>query len=476
MTVARVFAVAVGYALNVYLARSLGPESFGLFATVLTVLTWLELAVAEGLPPWVIRIVDREETGPLVPPAYVWGQLALSVVLMAGLFLAAPLLASAFGQPAAALFFRVAAIDIPIFALYNLFIGVLIGTRQYGLQTLSTSGYSLVKLLATVVFVGAGLSVLGAVLGGVVASVGGLVLTIGAAMLFLRGRPLVGEVQLADVEDSGLAEATKGGVLAGSVIPAVLLAAQQLSLSADLWLVKAMLPPDRAGFYRAASLVAQVPLTLSAGIVWSLYAEYSDAQRRGDTARQSRYLTQIARLVVAAAGLCIAVVVPTAGALLNTIFSRAYEGGSMVLVVLITGISLGGLAIAFAPIAILEGHGWTVLPVAVGLVGTEIAASVFLIGRLGLVGAAIPVAVAFTLGSVAVGLAFRHRFKLTLGQLAQLIVPAVVVGGVGIFVHPAPGLQLVVYYVLAVAVFGGLLFATGGLTLRDIAEFREEMR
>lgn len=477
MTFARVLAVGVGYALNVYLARSLGPTSFGLFATVITVLTWLELVVAEGLPPWVIRIVDREETGPLVPTGYVWGQVGIALLITMLLIFMAPTLAGLFKQPESANYFRIASLDVPVFALYNLFLAVLIGTREYGLQTITSTGYSVVKLLSTIAFVGGGLAVVGAVYGSIAASVGGVVLTVGAAMLFLHGRPLVGRVTLPE-NDPGFAEATKGGAVAGSVMPAVLLAAQQLAVSADLWLVRAMLAPEVAGFYRAASLVAQVPLTLSAGIVWSLYSEYSDAQRRGDIERQSRYLTQIARLVVAAAGLCMAVVIPTAGPLLNTIFSSAYEGGTQVLMVLIAGISLGGFAIAFAPIAILEGRGWTVLPVAVGLVFAEIVAAIYLVGQttLGAVGAAIPVAVAFSIGSVAVMIAFRDKISLPVTTLARLIVPAVVVGVMGVFVHPAPGLQLIGYYVIAVLAFGGLLFATGGLTTADIAQFRKEMR
>ena len=102
MTATSVLTATLGYALNVFLARRLGPGAFGLFATVLTVATWLELVVAEGLPSWVIRVVDRDSEGPLIPRAYVGAQLGIAFILMAGLMGAASVLASVFGQPASA--------------------------------------------------------------------------------------------------------------------------------------------------------------------------------------------------------------------------------------------------------------------------------------------------------------------------------------------------------------------------------------
>ncbi len=478
LTATRIVTVALGYALNVYLARSLGPASFGLFATVLTVLSWLELAVAEGLPPWVIRVVDRESDRPLVPRTYVLGQLAIAIGLSALLAAAAPLLANVFGQPETAGLFRVAAIDIPLFGLYTLFWAVLIGTQSYGLQSLTSTTYSLVKLAATVLFVGSGLAVLGAVMGGIAASIGGLALVLILILVAFRGRKLVGgTVHAVAEEDEGFAEATKGGVLAGSIMPAVLFAAQSLVLSSALWLVKAMLPPADAGYFHAANLVAQVPFALSSGIVTGIYAAYSDAQRRGDLARQRHYITQATRLLFAAGVWCIAMVVPTATALLQTIFSDRYTGGGPVLVVLIVGTSLGMLGITLAPVAILEGRGWTVLPVAIGLVVTEVAVAALLVPRLGVTGAALPAASVFVAASVIAFVAFRDKITFpTFETLLRLGLPAVVVGAAGFFVRVGPGLPLIGYYVVASLAFAALLFASKGLTRDDVDAVRAGMR
>lgn len=484
MTAGRIFAVGTAYALNVFLARQLGPAAFGLFGVVITVVLWLELLVAEGLPLWIVRTVDPDGRGPLIPRAYVLGQIAFSIALALALALSAPLLAHVFAEPASVLPIRVAALDIPLFALYNLLLAVLLGSRRFGLQSAATSGYALTKLAATVALVLGGLSVLGAVLGSVAASAGGLIVTFALIRLVFRGRPLVGGssdlVALAPTGTGPLREGTPaplGDAISGSSATALLLITQSLALSADLWLVKAMLPAANAGYYRAASLVAQVPIALSTGIVWGLYAAYSSAHRRNDDVRQQHYLSQTVRLLVAAAGLWTALVVTTAGPLLATIFSKGYEVGAPLLVVLGAGTAVGLIGVALAPVLLIEGKTRRVLIAAASLVVAEIVAAAVLVPRIGALGAALAVTGAFTAASAAALVAVRGRLAFPLlATLARLLVPAVVVAALAFWIAPVAGLGLLAWYCLLSAVFAVLLFATRGVTIEDVRAVREGFR
>ena len=247
-----------------------------------------------------------------------------------------------------------------------------------------------------------------------------------------------------------------------------LIVSQTLALSLDLWMVKALLPAAQAGYYRGASLIAQVPFALSSGLVWGLFAAYSDARRRGDVERQRHYVSQSVRLLVAAASLWVALVVPTARALLITIgFPAAYGAGAPVLVLLTTGTAIGMVAVAVGPTLLLEGRGRAVLGTAIGLVAVEAVAAYLLIPRMGAKGAALAAGGAFAIAGVAALIALRERLAFPLAStLLRLVVPAAVVG-------LAAGPALIAWYVVASTLYAALLFVTRGLTRRDIESIRE---
>lgn len=466
LTASRVVTVGIAYALNVFLARQLGPDLFGLLAVIITVLAWFELFVAEALPLWVVRVVDSDADGPLIPRSYLFAQLGLSLALAAALFVLTPLLAKLFGTPEDTMLYRVAAFDLPLFALFTLFQGVILGGRAYVLQATTDISYSLAKLTATVLLVGSGLAVMGAILGSIAASVVGATLAFALIAWRFRGRRLVGD-------SPAHAEHTTGDAIRGSVVPAVLLLAQSLAVSADLWIVKAMLPAADAGFYRAAGLFAHVPITLSSGIVWGMYAAYSDAHRRGDTERLRHYVSQVTRLLVAAGGLWIAVIVPTASALLAFVFSAEYATGGTVLAILGVGMGVGMLGVAMAPLLLIEGHARGVLIGVLSILGAELVAAVALTARLGSTGTAIAVTTAYLVGTVLAFAAMRRHITLRLGStFLRLLAPAVVVGLAAWAIDPAANAWLIAWYAVFALAFAGMLFLTRALTRADIAAIK----
>lgn len=462
LTASRVVTVGIAYALNVFLARQLGPDLFGLLAVIITVLAWFELFVAEALPLWVIRVVDTDDDGPLIPRSYLYAQLGLSLALAAVLFVITPLLARIFGTPGDTMLYRVAALDLPLFALFALLQGVIMGGRAYVLQATTDIGYALAKLTATVLLVGSGLAVMGAILGSIAASVVGATLAFALILWRFRGRRLVGDSAVQATHSTGDA-------IRGSVVPAVLILAQSLAVSADLWIVKAMLPAADAGFYRAAGLFAHVPITLSSGIVWGMYAAYSDAHRRGDTERLRHYVSQVTRLLVAAGGLWIAVLVPTASTLLTFVFSAEYAPGGMVLAILGVGTGIGMLGVALAPLLLIEGHARAVLIGVLTILGAEIVAAIALTARVGSSGTAAAVTTAYLVGTVLAFLAMRRHVTLRLGStFVRLLGPAVVVGIAAWLIRPAADAWLIAWYAVFALAFAGMLFLTRGITRDDI--------
>ena len=254
-----------------------------------------------------------------------------------------------------------------------------------------------------------------------------------------------------------------------------LIVTQTLALSLDLWMVKALLPAAQAGYYRGASLIAQVPFAISSGLVWGLFAAYSDARRRGDVDRQRHYVSQSVRLLVATAALWAALVVPTARALLMTIgYPAAYGAGAPVLMLLTTGTAIGMVAVAVGPTLLLEGRGRAVLGSAIGLVALETVAALVLVPRIGAQGAALAAGGVFAIAGVATLAALRERLAFPLvSTLLRLLAPALVVGIAALAMRPAPGVALLGWYLAASLVYLALLFVSGGLTRDDVEAVRE---
>lgn len=462
LTASRVVTVGLSYALNVFLARQLGPDLFGLLAVIITVLAWFELFVAEALPLWVMRVVDSDADGALIPRSYLYAQLGLSVALAVVLILLTPLLARLFGTPEDTMLYRVAALDLPLFALLALFQGVIMGGREYVLQATTYVTYSLAKLTATMLLVGSGLAVMGAVLGSIAASVVGATIAYAIIVWRFRGRRLVGDSAVR-------ATHTTRDAIRGSIVPAVLILSQSLAVSADLWIVKAMLPAADAGFYRAAGLFAHVPISLSSGVVWGMYAAYSAAHRRGDTERMRHYVSQVTRLLVAAGALWIAVIVPTAGSLLTFVFSAEYAPGAAVLAILGVGTGIGMLGVALAPLLLIEGHARAVLISVLSILGAEVVAALILTSQVGYNGTAIAVAASYVVGTVLAFAAMRRHMTLQLGStFLRLLVPAVVVGLAAWLIDPAADARLIAWYAVFALAFAGMLFLTRAITRKDI--------
>ncbi len=478
MTGAKALAIGAGYATNVYLARVLGPDAYGLFGVVITVLFWLELVVAEGLPLWVARTTDSAaEWRRAVPRRYLLAQFALSLSLVAFLFAAAPWLARVFDAPSAQGLFRLAALDIPIYAFYNLFLSVLLGAQLFGAHSTSVIAYYTTKLASTVALVGvAGLAVTGAVLGSIGASLVGFSIAFVMVLVHAarqraaaRGR---GSAMHSEPEASSTRHRTRD-VVAGSVSPALLLLAQALMFSASLWLVRALDPGGAAGYYRAASLVAQVPIELAAGFTWALYAAYSVAHRAGDDALCRHYTSQATRLVMTAGIAWAALVVPTSQPLMSLLFSSDYAQSGPILQALTVGFSVGMLALTLGPTLLIRGHQGLLLGYAAGLVVFQVALTFVLTTRFGPIGAAVASGTTLALAGVAMLVFVKADLEFALWPtLARTAIPGIVVAAAAFAVPTARPVWLLALYPVLGALFVGLMWLTKGLTRADFEALR----
>jgi stage V sporulation protein B len=472
LTSTRLVVVLVAYLLNVFLARQLGPEQYGLLGVVVTVLVWLELVVAEGLPLYIARtggFSGGEETA--ISRRYLVAQIALSLAMAALLFVLAPLLARLFEAPESLVLFRFASLDIPLFGIYSLFSAVLLGAQLFGPYGFSEVAYSFAKLGATLFFtLVMGLAALGAVLGSVSASAAGI-LVAGLLVAWGYARHRIAEKDEPTHFDQ---EAVEGEALAGSVISVAFVLLYALLTSMGLWVLRAMDPGGAAGLYRAASLIALVPIEISAGLAVPLYAAYSNAYRREDAVRCTHYITQAVRLLLVAGVLWVALIAPTAEQLMGFVFSKTYADGGTLLAILVVGLTIGMFGDALAPLLLVRGKGKQLIGAVAVLLAILLGLSTVLIPRFDALGAGVASGGVLAAGGVAVLVYLRGELASGfLGQAARVLLAGAVVALLAWLAPVTASVTLLVWYVALAALYAALLWILRVVTPRDLRALYE---
>ncbi len=475
LTSTRLVVVLVAYLLNVFLARQLGPEQYGLLGVVVTVLMWLELVVAEGLPLYIARTGGFSGgEGRAISRRYLVAQIVLSLAMAALLFALAPLLARLFEAPESLLLFRFASLDIPLFGIYSLFSAVLLGAQLFGPYGFSEVAYSFAKLGATLTFtLVLGLAALGAVLGSISASAMGI---LAAGLLVAWGYARHRIAQRDEPQELDQA-AVAGQALAGSVISVTFVLLYALLTAMGLWVLRAMDPGGDAGLYRAASLIALVPIEISAGLAVPLYAAYSNAFRREDAARCTHYITQSARLLLVAGVLWVALIAPTADSLMELVFSRTYAQGGTLLAILVVGLTIGMFGDALAPLLLVRGKGKQLIGAVAALLVMLVGLSAVLIPRFGALGAGVASGGVLAAGGVAVLVYLRSEIASGfLGRAARVLLAGAVVALLAWLAPITATPALLGWYIALAALYAALLWVLRVVTADDLSSLYEGIR
>ena len=94
LTLASLIYLIAGYGATLFLARKLGPEQYGRYGVIISVMTLINLMQTSGLPQAVSKYSQHfQNRGGNCTPS-VEAQLMLTIVLSIGLALMAPVLAS----------------------------------------------------------------------------------------------------------------------------------------------------------------------------------------------------------------------------------------------------------------------------------------------------------------------------------------------------------------------------------------------
>jgi O-antigen/teichoic acid export membrane protein len=254
-----------GYVLNVLLARYLGPESYGIYGLVMSVLLWIEIVVINGLPYAVQKFISSDESR---SGAILWTagqmQFVVAAVLFGLSFALAPFIANFFKDARLVIWFRVAFIDILVYGFFHIFSSYQNGLRHFGKQALLLIVYGLSKLGFVIFFIFVTRTLTGVFLANVAGSIVGLIMS----LLFL-GK----DIQIGAYDRLQLIRFAFPSLLYFLMM--------NLLLYIDLWVVNYFLGKTTGGYYVAASTIARIPYFVVFGLSATVLPTLSNKLKSG---------------------------------------------------------------------------------------------------------------------------------------------------------------------------------------------------
>jgi stage V sporulation protein B len=457
LVVEQMFLTGSGYVAALVLAWGLGPERFGLYGVLISVLVWVQRTALLGVPTATTKLVaeGRQPISSVKRSAQAMG-LGLVVAAFAGFWFGAPWLARIFQVPDQVALFRLAALDIPIYGMYLTYRGIGMGDRAFGVVFASGLIYGAAKLAAVLTLFWFGFSIAMALIAYICGSV--------AALLFLIYRIRVAPSRL---------EPALARLIIGLALPLVI---GDLGVSLlhhlDLWLLKALeggASDQEIGIYAAVRLLAVAPELALVPLAAVLFPVISEALARDDLAQAQDHIRGAARVLWIALLPVTALIAVEAEPTVRLLFPDQYAGGGGYLRIQVIGYGFMAALIVFLVILKARGDFYLVVTVGIGLVLLMALLSSIWISASGAIGAASALVATTATGALISGVLVGRRFGpfLPSSVLANGLV-ATGSTAVAAALIPSDGLFLVLEYAVLVALGSAVLWALGELRREDL--------
>ncbi len=466
---AQLVAAALGFTLTLFLARWLGPTVFGRYGVIISFLAWSEFLVITGIPDAVSRAIAADSTQRrAVLLAGVRLEIVFAVALFGVFWLSAPWFSSVlFHNPSLAGAFQLAALDIPLYALFSIHLGYLRGVRGFARQSWCIGFYAGAKVLTSITLVFAGFSLEGALIGNAAGSLAALVLA----------RLLVS----ADIRRAPRSDTYPALSLLGYALPLVAgILVYNALISADLWMVERLVPDDgEVGLYTAVWNMARTPYFLFMGLSVVLFPGLSRVLAAGQGTRARRQIQEAVRLFLLIAVPLVFFSATSGSGLMGLAFSDAYapHRSGPLFAVLIAGYTLLSFGLISSAALSAAGRLALVLSINLALLAGQIALTHWLIPLLGLSGAVLATlltgAAVFLVGQACLSHYFGARLQLLppLRMLLAALPPSALA-----LLLPASGWVLILAYAAQGLVYLAGLFILGELTWNEVVGYGAQFR
>lgn len=446
-----------GYALHMVAARHLVKADYGRFVLILSIVTWVESFQGAALTG-VGKVLseDHRRLSAAFAVARAW---FLPSGVIGGLILlaAAPWIAAGLGDEALAGLLVLAAVEVPLTALFRMtarFSGVM---RRYATSSLIQSLYVLGRTVLGCALILFGFGVMGGILGQVLATA--LAAGVGLWLLLRAGRGLP-RVDYPEMRRRSLAWV--GYSVAFSMGTSTLLAI-------DIWCVRGLLDDaEQVGLYGVAFVLARTPKFLMQAIDGAIFPRVSQALAQGRKSLAAAVATDAYRtLLIVLIPLCL-LVGESATAILTFLFSERYAAAGRLLAILMVAISLYALFQLMLVLLAAADRPGVRTAFALGLLPLGLGLNFLLIPPFGITGAGVATLLTMLVGVLALAPMVRRCIGAfpPVRTLARCGLAGGLVFGAARF-WPAEGWALIPRLAVLGAGYVGLLWGLGELADKD---------
>ena len=449
-----------GYAIHFGLGRYMGPELYGTFGVIISLLTICRVLVESGTGQAVSKYTaERNKLADKIKNQAIKIQIVFAFIIFLFLFTLAPLIANLLKDSTLTPYIRFIAFFIPVSSLYAVYLGLLNGIRAFGKQAKISIIYEAIKVLAVFTLVFLGFKVWGAITGYLMASIVSLIM----AYHYWISK---------DREDIGVRSNFEMSKIIKFAAPVILFSlAFNLVMSLDLFFVKAILREKaQVGFYTSAAALSKAPYFIFLALSGTLFPSIAKStSNKGSEELTKRYINQSLRYTLIFLVPCTFIISATSRDLISLVYTGKYLTAAYPLSILIFGLTFLCLFIILTTVITASGKPRISLGIVLVLLVVNIILNRTLVSIYGLIGAAIATTITGILGLLISGIYVYHRFH-SLTSLLSLF--RILVASSIIYViarsFSLSGIALIGYYIGLLSIYFALLFIFREIKKEDI--------
>jgi stage V sporulation protein B len=446
--------VVSGYIIHIGLGRHLGPELYGVFGVILSLLGINYLFLLSGVRDSVSKFTAQDPV--LAHPILKQGlkvQGALSLTLAFLYFGLSSVVANWLNDASLIQYIRLSALAIPLTAMYTAYLGSLNGMRFFGKEAVIKAIYSIAKVFLVFAFVFLGFQISGAICGYILAAL--------VALLVAR--------YICKFEKTPASFDYKRIIKFATPI-IIFSGVATLLTNLDLLFVKAILQDNsQAGLYTAASNLTRTPLPIFYAFSLTLFPAIAKSTLRKDLVQTQthiksslRYLTM---LLIPVAFLISA----TSKDLIELFYSSKFSSAGEPLSILIFGMSFFSVFTLLVTIINASGRPAVSMIFAIIIIPVSVVLNLILIPAYQLVGAAMATSISILFGVLIAGsyVYTKYRTLLNFSSLLKILSASLMIFMIAI-ICKASGSFLLVEYVILLNLYFLLLYFFKAIIQEDI--------
>src|SRR6266403_3905308 len=376
ITIATFVFMISGYLINIFLARYLGPASYGIYGIIITLMGVVNLMQTSGLPQAVSKFVAEVEVkADSILRSGLILQIASTLIASLVLLLLALPFANLLKDNTLVPYLQLSAAVVPLYGIYSLYLNYYNGLHYFKTQAMMNILYAVAKFVAVLIFVYF-FKVYGAVLGFIIAPI--------FALLFWFHFPRKSNYHFPYKKLFFFSIPLIGFAIASNLLQSI-----------DLFFIKALMHADtNTGLYTANQNIAEIPfygIAALASVLFPSISKHVSNNRHDEAKNLIQKSLRFCLLLLTPAVLLISA---TSLPILSFLFSSEYHPGAQSLSILVIGSGFFTLFIILATIISSAGSPMkSAILAGIGIIITSLLCAT-LIPTLGLNGAAMATTIA----------------------------------------------------------------------------------